>query len=260
MAGIEQRIRHLVGLQESILHEDITADMMCVAAPINIGRGSHLMLGDILRQGKEGISDLRLVLDVGFVVAFNSDKRIYRPDILLILGLHITETFDSERLIAIVVTTVAGVEPVGATDAEIEVASRERMTEIETDARVAIGTPSPLCPMIGIDIEDAILAVVEMICEIEQRIGVPQSATHISVVLVGGGETHRLTEKRIGVESRRESGIIIGVNHFCGRQSGLLHFRTDVYLARRLHNRLKLTLHRHIAGKGGILGKGTMYD
>ena len=218
------------------------------------------MLRDILRQGKEGISDLRLVLDVGFVVAFNSDKRIYRPNILLILGLHITETFDSERLIAIVVPPVAGIETVRSAKTEIEVARREGMTEIETYAGIAVCPTTPFCPMIGIDIEDAILAVVEMICEIEQRIGMPQSATHISVVLVWGGETHRLTEKRIGVESRRESGIIIGVNHFCGRQSGLLHFRTDVYLARRLHNRLKLTLHRHIAGKGGILGKGTMYD
>lgn len=253
MAGIEQRIRHLVGLQESILHEDIAADMMCVAAPINVGRGSHLMLRDILRQGKEGISDLRLVLDVGLVVAFNSDKRIDRPYILLILGLHIAEMLDIEPFIAIVVAAVAGIETVGTTDAEIEVASRERMAEIETDARVAVGTPAPLCPVIGIDIEDAILAVVEMIGEIEEGIGMPQTATHESVVGVGRGETHRLTEQGVAIEGGCEEGIVVGIVDLRLGQIGFYHLGTDINLARRLHHGLELPLDGNIAVERRIL-------
>lgn len=253
MAGIEQRIRHLVGLQESILHEDIAADMMCVAAPINVGRGSHLMLRDILRQGKEGISDLRLVLDVGLVVAFNSDKRIDRPYILLILGLHIAEMLDGEPFIAIVVAAVAGIETVGTTDAEIEVASRERMAEIEADARVAVGTPAPLCPVIGIDIEDAILAVVEMIGEIEEGIGMPQTATHESVVGVGRGETHRLTEQGVAIEGGCEEGIVVGIVDLRLGQIGFYHLGTDINLARRLHHGLELPLDGNIAVERRIL-------
>lgn len=182
VTGIEQRVSHLVGLQKGILHEYISSDMVDIRMPVDIRRGANLMLGDILRQGKERVSDLRLVLDVGLVVALDSDKRIDRPDILLILGLHIAEMLDSETFIAIVVAAVAGIEPIGTTDAEIEVAGRERMAEIEADTRVAVGPPAPLCTMIGIDIEDAILAVVEMIGEIEEGIGVPQTASHESVV------------------------------------------------------------------------------
>lgn len=94
VAGIEQGVCHLVGLQKGILHEYISADMVGIGMPVDIRRGADLMLRDILRQGKERISDLRLVLDVGLVVAFDSYERIDRPDILLILGQHITEMFD----------------------------------------------------------------------------------------------------------------------------------------------------------------------
>lgn len=52
VARVEQRVRHLVGLQESILHEDITADMMCVAAPINVDRGAHTVFRHIVGQRK----------------------------------------------------------------------------------------------------------------------------------------------------------------------------------------------------------------
>ena len=253
VAGIEQGVCHLIGLQKGILHEDIAADMVGIGMPIDIRRGANLMLGDILRQGKERISDLRLVLDVGLVVALYSDKRIDSPYILLILGLHIAEMLDGESFIAIVVAAVAGIETVGATDAEIEVASRERMAEIEADARVAVGTPAPLCPVIGIDIEDAILAVVEMIGEIEEGIGMPQTATHESVVGVRRGETHRLTEQGVAIEGGCEEGIVVGIVDLRLGQIGLYHLGTDINLARRLHHGLELPLDGNIAVERRIL-------
>lgn len=253
VACIEQRISDLVGLQEGVLHENITADMVGIGMPIDIRRGADLMLGDILRQGKERISDLRLVLDVGLVVALYSDEGIDRPDILLILGLHIAEVLDGEALIAIVVATVAGIETVGTTDTEIEVASRERMAEIEADTRVAVGSPAPLCPMIGIDIEDAILAVIEMISEIEEGIGMPQPTSHESVVGVGRGKTHRLTEQRVAIESRCEERIVVGIVDLRLGQIGFYHLGTNINLARRLHHGLELPLDGNIAVERGIL-------
>lgn len=253
VAGIKQGVCHLVGLQKGILHEDIAADMVDIGMPVDIRGGANLMLGDILRQGKERISDLRLVLDVGLVVALYSYERIDRPYILLILGLQIAKMFDGEPFIAIVVATIAGIETVGATDAEIEVASREGMAEIESDTRIAFGMRTPLCTMISIDIEDTILAVVEMVSKIEESIVMPKTASHESVVGIRRGETHRLTEQGVAIEGRCEEGIVVGIINLRLGQIGLYHLWTDIDLARRLHHGLELPLDGNIAVERRIL-------
>lgn len=253
VAGIKQGVCHLVGLQKGILHKDIAADMVDIGMPVDIRGGANLMLGDILRQGKERISDLRLVLNVGFIIALYSYERIDRPYILLILGLQIAEMLDGEPFIAIVVATIAGIETVGATDTEIEVASRERMAEIEADACIAVGTPAPLCPVIGIDIEDAILAVVEMVSKIEEGIGMPQTASHESVVGIWRDETHRLAEQRVAIEGGCEEGIVVGIVNLRLGQIGFYHLGTDIDFARRLHHGLELPLDGNIAVERRIL-------
>lgn len=127
------------------------------------------------------------------------------------------------------------------------------MAEIEADTRVAVGPPAPLCPMIGIDIEDTILAVVEMISEIEEGIGMPQTASHESVVGVGRGETHRLAEQGVAIESRCEEGIVVRIINLRLGQIGFYHLGADIDLARRLHHGLKLPLDGNIAIERRIL-------
>ena len=131
------------------------------------------------------------------------------------------------------------------------------MAEIEPCLRAAVGAASPLGTMVGIDIQDAVLLVVEVVGKIEQGVGMPDAAPHKTVVGLRCRETSGLTEQRVDIEIGRHRCHIVRIMHLCGRESGLHCLRFGGNFPRLLYHRLKIPLYGHIAVERCILGVGT---
>ena len=87
--------------------------------PVDIGGGAQLMLADLFGHSEQRIAHLRLVLNIGHLRAAYAHKGIHIPYRLLVDRFEVLEVVYGQPLVAVVVASVAGVEPVCPTHPEI---------------------------------------------------------------------------------------------------------------------------------------------
>ena len=149
------------------------------------------MLGYCIRLGKDHIARLHLPLHVLLGIRFHAQIRLCRPQGCLILIAQRGRTIGirylillptAESLRIVVEMTVFIVEDISAVETEIEVAIREIMREIQSYFGLTECSQTPLGMMVCIHIQDGLLAVVQMVSEIEQGVRMTNRSAYIPVV------------------------------------------------------------------------------
>ena len=170
-ALLVERVRNtegIVELQEVILHIQFGAHMVLRAMPVERTFRAQLVLryGSCFR--KEHITCLHLVLHVLLGIRFHAQIDLCGPERSLIfipysIGLRIGLVVlrpHAEGLAVVVEMTVLMIEDISSVEAEVEVAFRIGMREVQAHFSLTECGQTPFGTMVRIDIKNRILGVV----------------------------------------------------------------------------------------------------
>ena len=229
--------------------------MMLFSMPIERTVCADLMLAHRAGFGEQLISGLNHILHVLLGVRFHAQEHFRRPQRRFV---HLAERmrFRISRavlcpktvvLAVVVEMTVFMVENITAVDTEIQVARAISVLEIESQKGLAQGGETPFCLMVGIDIQNRVLAVIQMVAEVKQGVRMTQTAAHITVIPFAGFKACGLRKHRLNSCLWSHIRRIGRVLYRRRLNRSLHHSRTGRDLACCLNNRLKITLYGHAA-------------
>ena len=223
---------------------------------------AYLVLADITGLCVELVARLEQVLEVLFRVRFHTHEHLRIPQRRAVSGSESTRS-GIEHIITtpctgvcqqiVVEMSVSMVEHIPSVEPEIEVAGRVGMLEVQTECRITERAQSPLRLMMGIDIEDGTLAVIEVVAEIKEAVGVSQRCAQVAVVGRTGVKARGLGEQRADIGARSNLRSIVGILDRHRFQGRLYHRRLGRDLARCLNHRLEIPFDRHTQMQGRVV-------
>ena len=248
-------------LEEVVLYVQFGARMVLLRMPVERRMGTDLVLAHGTGFGEELVTRLHLVLEVLLGVRLYAHEDLCCPERGLVqvrqrrtVGVsrpvllpHAEIAVRGSESGVVVEMAVLIVMHVTSLHTEIEVAGGEGVCEPESQTALAQRSQAPFGAVVRIDIEDRFLAVIEVVAEIEEGVGVAQRPADITVVDLPGLETRRLGEQRVEGSRRLHIRRIFGVHHGCGLNRRLYNSRFGGHFACRLDDGLEVALHHHRA-------------
>ena len=202
-----ERVGNGIGGNESVYRREVRTDAMAAHLIAEVEHRAHLMFGGVLRQSKEGVARLHLVLEVLLLVALHAHKGIHAPRRLLVFRLQLAGLLYGESFRSgVEIVSVTSVEAVASLQAEIELTGGETVPELKPEAGTAVGASAPFCTVVGIDLElvlgflPAVVQPVELIRKIEEGVCMPESTAHIAVQRCRLRKARGLAQQVVGVE------------------------------------------------------------
>ena len=263
MPAAVQRVGYREGpeLEEVVLYVQFGARMVLLRMPVERRVGTDLVLAHGTGFGEELVARLHLVLEVLLGVRLYAHEDLCCPERGLVqvrqrrtVGVsrpvllpHAEIPVRGSESGVVVEMAVLIVMHVTSLDPEIEVAGGEGVCEPESQTALAQRSQAPFGAVVRIDIEDRFPAVIEVVAEIEEGVGVAQRPADVAVVDLPGLETRRLGEQRVEGSRRLHIRRIFGVHHGCGLNRRLHDSRFGGHFACRLDDGLEVTLHGHRA-------------